>query len=92
MPGGQTTSCISGLTAGTYSVVFSDAIGCDDTIALSVTEPAILTVSVTSTNITCNVSGNGSATATVTGGTTLYTYAWNTGSALPGIVGLVPGP
>ena len=90
-PGGQSTSCISGLTVGTYTVVLSDAIGCDDTILIPVTEPALLSVSISSTNVTCNGNNDGTATATVTGGTTIYTYAWSTGAPLPTIVGLSPG-
>jgi gliding motility-associated-like protein len=91
LPGGQTTSCFSSLTAGTYSVVVTDAFGCDDTVAIPVSAPATLSVTIASTNITCNSSNNGTATATVTGGTTLYTYAWSNGSILPSIVGLSPG-
>ena len=38
-----------------------------------------LTISITdSTNVTCYALANGSATATATGGTTPYTYSWNT--------------
>jgi len=88
---GQSTSCISGLTAGTYSVILADASGCDDTLALTVTQPALLSVSITATNVTCNGSGNGSANATVSGGTTPYTYSWSNGSSFPTIVGLSPG-
>ena len=91
LPGGQTTSCRAALSAGTYSVVITDFIGCDDTVAIPVTEPTILTVSITSTNVSCNGNNDGTATATVTGGTMLYTYAWSNGSAQTGIVALSPG-
>ncbi|HEY4797659.1 MAG TPA: hypothetical protein VII99_01160, partial [Bacteroidia bacterium] len=87
---GQSTSCVSGLTAGTYSVIIADAQGCDDTVSIPVTEPALLNISISSTNVTCNGNADGHATANVTGGTTLYTYAWSTGSPLPSIVGLSP--
>jgi len=88
---GQSTSCISGLTAGTYTVILADANGCDDTISIPVTAPALLTVTITSTNVACSGTGNGTATAVVSGGTTLYTYLWSTGSVLPGVVGLSAG-
>ncbi|TAL62492.1 MAG: hypothetical protein EPN85_02680, partial [Bacteroidetes bacterium] len=90
LPGGQTASCRAALTAGSYSVVISDAIGCDDTLLIPVSAPSALSVTISSTSVTCNGNGNGTATANVIGGTTIYTYAWSTGSALPDIVGLVP--
>lgn len=85
-----TTSCLTGLSAGTYTVIVADASSCDDTVLISVSEPSLLSVSITSTNVMCNGNGDGTATAIVTGGTTLYTYAWSTGSPLPGIAGLSP--
>jgi len=88
---GQTTACATGLTAGTYTVAFSDASGCSDTIFIPVNAPPLLNVTLSSTDVTCNGSANGTATATVTGGTTLYIYAWSTGSPMPSIVGLSPG-
>lgn len=89
--GGQTTSCATGLTAGTYTVVVADANACDDTLLIPVSEPSLLNVSISSTDALCNGDNNGTATATVTGGTTLYTYAWSTGATLPTVVGLSPG-
>ncbi|MBI4945773.1 MAG: SprB repeat-containing protein, partial [Bacteroidetes bacterium] len=88
---GQTTACATGLIAGTYTVAFSDASGCSDTISIPISEPSLLSVTLASSNVTCNGMGNGTATATVTGGTTAYAYAWSTGSPLSSIVGLVPG-
>jgi gliding motility-associated-like protein len=90
LPGGQTTSCRNSLSAGTYSVVVTDAGGCDDTIAIPVAQPALLNVAITYTNVTCNGNCNGVALANVTGGTTLYTYAWSNGAPLSQIVGLCP--
>jgi gliding motility-associated-like protein len=86
-----TASCITGLSAGTYTVIIADATSCDDTVLISVAEPSMLTVSITPTNVFCNGNANGTATAVVSGGTTLYTYAWSTGSVLPGIAGLSSG-
>jgi hypothetical protein len=44
---------------------------------------------VNTTGSTCN--NNGSATVTVTGGTSPFTYTWSTGSNASGISGLAPG-
>jgi len=89
---GQSTSCATGLIAGCYTVIITDATGCDDTIPICVTEPSALSVTIASTNVTCNGNNDGTATATVTGGTTIYTYLWMPGgSPLPTIVGLSAG-
>ena len=87
---GQSTSCATGLTAGTYTVILADASGCDDTVLIPVTEPAALSVTITSTNVTCNGNCDGTAMATVTGGTPLYAYLWSTGAPIPPIVLLCP--
>lgn len=73
---GATTASVSGLAAGTYSVVVTDANGCTVTGDYLVTEPALLTVTMSGTTASCN----GSATATATGGITPYTYLWNNGA------------
>src|SRR5690606_10803509 len=40
--------------------------------------PTALTVNTSVTNVACSGGNNGTATATVTGGATPYTYSWNT--------------
>ncbi len=76
-PGGQTTDIITGLSAGTYTIVVTDS-ACSTTANVIITQPALpLTSSVTSTNVTCTTTG--SATATAAGGTVPYTYAWSPG-------------
>jgi hypothetical protein len=42
-----------------------------------VAEPAVLAVTASGTNSTCPTCYNGTATATVTGGTVPYNYSWN---------------
>lgn len=91
LPGGQTTSCLTALSMGSYTVVISDADACDDTLIIPVSQPPVLTVSISATQVSCNGSGNGTASAVVSGGTTLYTYSWSNGSVLSGIAGLSPG-
>lgn len=74
---GGTLATETGLSAGTYMVIVADANGCSDTVSAMITEPAALIVSVSVTD-ECGSTGNGSSTATVTGGTSPYAYAWNT--------------
>lgn len=79
-PGGPySTQTVSGLCAGTYTVTVSDAAGCFNTDTVTFTNPPVLAVSTTSTNLTCFGSCNGSATGTATGGTGAYTYSWAPG-------------
>ena len=73
-----TTASITGLCAGTYSVVVTDENGCThDTTNLIVTQPTPLVLTKTEKAAFCNLP-DGSATATVSGGTPPYIYGWNT--------------
>ncbi len=74
------TSSVSGLTAGTYSVVVTDANGCTISGSVTITEPTALQESSTSTNVTCNGGDNGTGTITVSGGTAPYSYLWSNGN------------
>ena len=73
----QTTSSISGLAAGTYSVTVTDANGCSSTITNGLSNVGGATVSTTTSNAACTNANNGSATANVSGGVPPYTYSWN---------------
>jgi PKD repeat protein len=79
-PAAQTTASASGLTAGTYSITVSDALGCDTTLSATLIDPPVLaTTAVISTDVTCNGGNNGAVQLTVTGGTPAYTVNWNSG-------------
>ncbi len=75
---GQTDNAIDGLTAGTYSVTVTDNVGCTFRDTITLTQPAALTAAITGTDVLCNGGRTGTATVTAAGGTTPYTYAWNT--------------
>ena len=76
---GETTGTISNLTAGTYTLIATDDIGCTATISEIVSEPSELIATVLGTNVTVNGGEDGSATVTPTGGTPDFTYSWNDG-------------
>ncbi len=76
-PSGGNAATAIGLTAGTYVCTVTDGNGCTSNASVTITEPTLLTSSITSqTNISCNGGNNGSATVTASGGTVAYSYAW----------------
>src|SRR5207244_483280 len=77
----NTTGVFSSLTAGTYNYSVTDANGCGPvTGSVIITQPTLLTASVTSqTNISCSAT-TGSVTVAGSGGTPTYTYSLDGGS------------
>lgn len=104
LPGGGTSNALSysELPAGAYLVQITDANGCtmDSTIVL--TQPALpidveLSVSVypSGTNVSCHGASDGWISASVTGGSGTYSFAWRGPDSLewdtPDIYGLPAG-
>ncbi len=72
------SNTIVNLCMGDYSVTISDANNCQLSFDYVINEPDELTVaSVTSTNLTCHNSFDGSARINITGGSPEYTYLWS---------------
>ncbi|MBL4703394.1 MAG: PKD domain-containing protein, partial [Flavobacteriales bacterium] len=67
--------------AGAYTLTVTDGNGCVESASYTVTEPPVLTVSSTSTDMLCNGVCDGTLDATVGGGTSGYTYSWDGGPA-----------
>ena len=86
---GQTTGTLTNVAAATYTVTVHDASGCSGTASEAVSQPNALNVSVTPVNASCGAS-TGSATTSVTGGTSAYTYSWSTTATTSGVTGLAP--
>ena len=91
--GGQTTSTISGLSAGTYSLTVIDNNGCDKSHNYIVQDGTgtTLTVSGVVSHVNCFMQSNGAIDITATGGTPGYSYLWNDGSTLGDRSGLAAG-
>lgn len=67
------------LCAGSYTCTVSDANNCSDTVQLIITQPAIITASITPISIVC-IGQNISLTAVANGGNGNYQYSWSGGS------------
>jgi hypothetical protein len=81
----------SGLKFGTYTIYVKDAHNCKDNTSCSITEPPLLTCTVTLVASTECFRNNGSATANPTGGTSPYTYSWDNGETTQTAVSLSKG-
>ncbi len=88
---GDTIQDLSNLVAGAYSVTVSDSTGCQNTASITVSEPSLLSSSTLVTDVSCNGGNDGAIDLTVSGGTSPYTYVWNTGATTQDLSGLVPG-
>ncbi len=75
-PSGGSNARATGLSPGVYTVTVSDAVCQGTKQTYTITEPTALTATGSSTNISCFGGSNGSAQASVSGGTMPYTYTW----------------
>ncbi len=72
-----TGTAIYNVTAGTYSYQITDANGCQAERSIEVTEPELLVLGATKSDVTC-YGGTGLANASAVGGTSPYAFSWNT--------------
>lgn len=78
LPSGGNASTATGLSAGVYTLIVVDNNSVTTTSTYSVTQPAVVTASVTNfINETCYGNANGSSTVSVNGGTAPYSYTWS---------------
>ena len=68
------------VSVGTYSYTVVDTNGCSSTTSITVTEPTAIVTAVTQTNVSCFAGNNGTIDLTVSGGTSPYTFDWNSGT------------
>jgi len=83
-PGSLNPTGLCGSPAGTtYTLIICDNNGCQDTATATLIAPSSVTVSVFTSSVTCSGLCNGTATATVSGGTPPYSYSWDNGAFSP---------
>jgi gliding motility-associated-like protein len=75
--GSPTTSLITGLSVGSYSVTVTDAHGCIKNASVTLVNPPTLSTSITVVNTSCKNRCDGTATASVLNGIAPYTFLWN---------------
>ncbi|HIO71576.1 MAG TPA: PKD domain-containing protein, partial [Flavobacteriales bacterium] len=74
---GQGVATASALCDSTYFVTVTDGAGCTDTTSVVITEPPLLTISISSTPANCADTCDATATISAGGGSAPYTYSWN---------------
>ena len=89
---GANTQSIANLGSGLYSVTITDAGGIELTQEASpIVEPAPLTIVVTTTNPSSIGGSDGTATASVSGGTPPFFFTWSTGGITTQETGMPDG-
>lgn len=71
------TSTLNGLAPGSYTVSVTDDNGCTSSAAFTINAAPAFSAVMSTTNLTCNNSNNGTASLVISGGTPGYTYAWS---------------
>jgi len=89
MPGGDTTSSVSGLSAGTYSCTVTDANGCTTMETMTIVDPAAISVLINAPDTICE--GNSAVMmASGSGGTGSLSYVWQPGNLSGSTVTVAP--
>ena len=89
---GSTNATITGLQQGNYTVVVTDANGCQGTADFTLAVIDDLDISVDRTNVLCFGENTGAATASGSGGDAPYTFQWSNGATGPTVSNLPAGP
>ena len=79
--GAFTSQNIVNRSAGTYSLVVTDANGCSVTDTFTIVQPLPFAISAVKTDVACYGDSTGSIAVTVAGATPPYSYYWNTGDS-----------
>lgn len=87
-PNGQGTDTIWGLCPNVYTVTVIDnnGTGCSVSNNITITQPVVLTATVTTTDLRCNALCEGTATITPAGGQSPYMVSWD-GAPFVNVVG-----
>ena len=89
-PAGQTSASATGLCAGSYNVIVTDANGCTSSSSVTIDEPTPLDLSISGCGVVYTNLGIDYACATIdgvaSGGTPGYSYLWSNGESTSSII------
>ncbi len=87
---GATTSSISNLSSGLYTVTVTDNTGCSQVLNYFIADP-VINAFTTVTNPNCGAEGDFAINLSVNGGVAPYSYSWSNGATSEDISGLTSG-
>ncbi|MCB9233423.1 MAG: gliding motility-associated C-terminal domain-containing protein [Bacteroidia bacterium] len=79
-PSGGNAATANGLPIGTYICFVTDALGCQDSASITLTQPAPLQLTTQTSAATCKGWSDGTATVVAAGGLPPYSYTWTSGA------------
>jgi hypothetical protein len=79
-PTGDGTTCVSGLTAGTWSCTVTDANNCTALVTFNITSPSAVSLTATATPTVICSGQSSTLSAGASGGSGSFTYLWMPGS------------
>ncbi len=88
---GSTYQNLINVPAGTYILNITDSKGCSRWDTILIVQPQQMIVNISKQDVICYGNSNGSAFASVSGGTSPYTYHWSNGSNQSYITNLQAG-
>jgi len=87
---GQSGAVLSNVYAGTYTISVTDGVGCTAVNTVNITDTPGPTATITGIDFASCGTSDGSATLTVNGGATPYTFQWNPGGQVSQNLTAVP--
>jgi gliding motility-associated-like protein len=88
---GAATAILSNIGAGSYTLTVTDANACTTIATATITQPAALNASITTSHVNCFGASNGSVNLTASGGTASYIYLWSNSSTLEDLQNIAAG-
>jgi PKD repeat protein len=88
----EITSSVSGLSAGVYEVIVTDANGCVNVQTIEIMNSNVPDITDSVVDVSCYGINDGSIFINISGGTPPYNYNWSNGANSQALFGLVAGP
>ena len=89
---GASSNVLLNIKAGAYTLTITDASSCSEIVNVNVNDINAPTISSqTKSDLTCNGSADGSASVSISGGTSPYSYLWSNGTSTNSISGVSGG-